>query len=271
MPRSRTPGQGSTSRDLEPHERVHYRDRFREARYAALADAEGFGAICFALEALGLRLLGKQAVLEQYKPKIAACAANSPVLTELPDRFPSRFKSFEALYRTVQTARNDAMHIGAYARHATEAAIELCIGLEEALMADVERTVGNVMVTSPMTVEPWQPVAHARQLMLMHSFSFLPVRLDASWWLVSELGLAKFLGVNGETKRANLGMTIQAAKTAGMELVELNDEADLLRADTPIADVLQRSKVQDGPMLWLVVDDKHPDHLAGVLSPFELM
>ena len=64
MPRSRTPGQGSTSRDLEPHERVHYRDRFREARYAALADAEGFGAICFALEALGLRLLGKQGVLE---------------------------------------------------------------------------------------------------------------------------------------------------------------------------------------------------------------
>lgn len=29
-------------------------------------------------------------------------------------------------------------------------------------MADVERTVGNVMVTSAMTVEKWQPVAHAR-------------------------------------------------------------------------------------------------------------
>ena len=27
MPRSRTPGQGSTSRDLEPHERVHYREQ----------------------------------------------------------------------------------------------------------------------------------------------------------------------------------------------------------------------------------------------------
>ena len=258
-------------RDLEPRERVHYRDRFREARYAALADAEGFEAICFALEALGIRLLGEQATLERYKPRIATCAQQSPVLTKLAADFPSRFKSFEALYRTVQTARNDAMHIGAYARHATEAAIELCIGLEEALMADVERTVGNVMVTSPMTVEPWQPVAHARQLMLMHSFSFLPVRIDASWWLVSELGLAKFLGVNGETKRAHLGMTIHAAKAAGMGMVELDDEDDLLRADMPIADVLQRSNVQDGPMLWLVVDDTHPDHLAGVLSPFELM
>jgi hypothetical protein len=56
-----------------------------------------------------------------------------------------------------------------------------------------------------------------------------------------------------------------------MEMVELNDEDDLLRARMPIADVLQRSNVQDGPMLWLVIDDQHPDHLAGVLSPFELM
>lgn len=271
MSRCRPTRQDLEFRELLPQECVHYRDRFREARYAALADAEGFGAVCFALESLGVRLLGEQATLDRYKRRIAARALKSPVLAELSTIHPSRFKSFEALFKTVQTARNDAMHIGAYARHATEAAIELCIGLEEALMADVERTVGNVMVTSPMTVEPWQTVAHARQLMLMHSFSFLPVRLDASWWLVSELGLAKFLGVNGETKRANLGMTIQAAKTAGMVLVELNDEDDLLRADTPIADVLQRSKVQDGPMLWLVVDDKHPDHLAGVLSPFELM
>jgi CBS domain-containing protein len=270
MPRSPTPGQGSTPRGLEPHERVHYRDRFREARYAALADAEGFGAICFALEALGLRLLGKQAVLEQYKPKIAACAANSPVLTELPERFPSRFKSFEALYRTVQTARNDAMHIGAYARHATEAAIELSIGLEEALMANFEKTVKDVMVTSPMTVQPWQPVAHARQLMLMHSFSFLPVRIGKSWWLVSEIGLAKFLGVIGDTKKARLAQTVQEAKAGGMELVKLRD-VDLLQEAMTIAAVLERAKVQKGPTLWLVVDDKHADHLAGVLSPFELM
>jgi len=268
MPRSRTPGQGSTPRDLEPHERVHYRDRFREARYAALADAEGFGAICFALEALGLRLLGKQWVLEQYKPKLADCAANSPTLTDLPERFPSTFKSFEALFKTVQTARNDAMHIGAYARHATEAAIELSIGLEEALMANFERKVKDVMVKSPMTVEPWQPVAQARQLMLMHSFSFLPVRIGRSWWLVSEIGLAKFL--NGDGKKDRLAQPIQDAKAAGMQLVRLR-EADLLHEDTKITEVLERAKVQKGPTLWLVIDKQHPDHLAGVLSPFELM
>lgn len=257
-------------RRLEPTECVHYRDQFRAARYAALADAEGFGAICFALEALGLRLLGKQATLERYKARIGGYASQSPVLSCLATTTPSRFKSFEALYRTVQTARNDSMHIGAYARHATEAAIELCIGLEEALMAEVERTVGNVMVASPVTVAHWQLVAHARQLMLMHSFSFLPVRLDTSWWLISELGLAKFLSANGETKKARLGLSIQEAKAADMAMIELSDD-DLLRATMTIEDVLRKSQVKDGPMLWLVVDEKHPDHLAGVLSPFELM
>ena len=56
-----------------------------------------------------------------------------------------------------------------------------------------------------------------------------------------------------------------------MEMVELDDNDDLLEASMTIADVLEKSKVQNGPMLWLVVDKNHPNHLAGVLSPFELM
>ena len=257
-------------RELSPEECLHYRDRFREARYAALADAEGFGAICFAVESLGLRLLGEEATLERYKQRIADRARKSTVFTQMATSHPWRFKSFEALFKTVQTARNDAMHIGAYARHATEAAIELCIGLEEALMADVERTVGSVMVASPIIVEEWQPVAQARQLMLMHSFSFLPVRVGEAWMLVSELGLAKFLGVNSETKRARLGHTVERAINEGMEMVEVH-EGSLLRVGTSITTVLQSAQVQSGPMLWLVVDDARPKHLMGVLSPFELM
>lgn len=270
MSRSRTSNSKPEFRDLSWEECVYYRDRFREARYSALADAEGFSTICFALESLGLRLLGEQATLERYKPRIADHARKSTVLTTLAADLPSRFKSFDALFRIVQTARNDAMHIGAYARHATEAAIELCIGLEEALMADVERTVGNLMVASPVILKQWQPVAHARQLMLMHSFSFLPVRIKKSWFLVSELGLAKYLGADAATKKARLGETIESAQAAGMELLQFRNE-DLLREDMLVANVLERSQVQDGPMLWLVVDDVHSEHLAGVLSPFELM
>lgn len=258
---------------LNIHERLYYRDRLREARYAALADAEGFGEICFALEALGLRVHGKQEALGKYREKIEKFARDSTALTHLVQALPSRFKSFRALFDIVLAARNDAMHTGAYARHATAAAIELCIGLEEGLMADPEgndvaRTVGNLMVTSPMTVEPWQAVAHARQLMLMHSFSFLPVRLGTSWRLLSELGLAKYL--NGGERKTRLCESIESASGNGLELVFIEDAA-LLRPDMLVTDVLQKAQVQEGPMLWLVVEDRHPERLCGILTPFELM
>lgn len=257
--------------DLQPRERLFYRDRLRAARYAALADAEGFEAICFALEALGLRLHGRQEALGSYKDEIALQATRALVFAELPRAFPLRFKSFVALFSIVLDARNDAMHTGSYARHATQAAIELCIGLEEALMAGVERTVENLMVSSPVTVESWQPVAHARQLMLMHSFSFLPVRLDGSWCLVSELGLAMYLNnVTRDTRKIRLCESIETAWRNDMKVVKIARK-DLLTAQMQVASVLARARVQDGPMLWLVVDEHRPDHLAGVLSPFELM
>jgi CBS domain-containing protein len=257
-------------RALEDMERLHYRDQLRAARYAALADAEGFGEICFALEALGLRLLGQQGDLGAYEERIGIHALKSPQFNELARKVPSRFKTFDALYRTVRVARNDAMHIGSYARHATEAAIELCIGLEEALMVDVKPTVGSVMVNSPVIVEDWHPVAHARQLMLMHSFSFLPVRLDGKWCLISELGLARFLNVGREMKVARLGLTIADAVNTGLEPVPIGD-GQLLTTKMHVHDVLANARVKDGPMLWLVVDDSRSDRLAGVLSPFELM
>ena len=57
MPTKRSP---PTMRALEDMERLHYRDQFRAARYAALADAEGFGEICFALEARGFDCLASR-------------------------------------------------------------------------------------------------------------------------------------------------------------------------------------------------------------------
>ena len=253
---------------LEPNERLFYRNRLRDARYAALADAEGFGAICFALEALGLRLLGEKGALGSYMDGIKNLARSSPTLNELTTPFPSKFKPFDALYAIVRTARNDAMHTGAYARHATREAIELCIGLEDALMSGVAQTVGNLMVSTAIAVEPWQPVAHARQLMLMHSFSFLPVRLGDAWHLVSELGLAKYLREG--SKKLRLAEPIETAHRSGMQLVTVGPN-ELLRPSMQVAAVLAAAPVQQGPLLWLVVDEHRQEHLAGVLSPFELM
>lgn len=252
---------------LQWQERLHYRDRLRTARYAALADAEAFSEICFAIEAIGLRLLGNEGTLGRYFQPVRDLAAESVALRELPALFPQLFSRFDALYRTAQVARNDAMHSGVYARHVTIAAIELCIGLEEALMTEQQArtTVKDYMVRSPVIVQPWQPVAYARQLMLMHSFSFLPVQLDG-WKLVPEASMAKFLHRNGEKKTA-LAMSIQDAFHLADRALELVD-AHVVSPEHDVSALLAAADVHR-PTLWLV-EDGHGG-LAGVLSPFELM
>lgn len=259
-------------KELNADERLYYRDELRSARYAALADLEGFHEICFALESLGLRLHGRKADLGTYRRRLKQFSKDSVVLSELTQHFPSTFTQFDALFDLVRTARNDAMHTGVYARHATAAAIELCIGLEEAVMKETQmarRLVEDYMVKSPVIVQSWQPVAHARQLMLTHSFSFLPVEVDG-WKLVSETCMAHY--IQSVPKRSEklvdlLAFSIHAAQDRGLRLIDaqvvgLKDEVHSL------LDELTRDKDIES-RLWLVVDDAK--HLCGVLSPFELM
>ena len=103
-------------------ESLYHRDQLRAARYAALADAEAFREICFAIEALGFRLLGRQADLGAYEPKLRELGKKSVVLTEMSQCHPGTFSNFSSLFYLMRNARNDAMHTGAYARHATAAA-----------------------------------------------------------------------------------------------------------------------------------------------------
>lgn len=157
------------------------------------------------------------------------------------------------------------MHTGVYARHATSGAIELCIGLEEAVMAEQQNpriTVADFMVKAPMTVMTWQPVAHARQLMLMHSFSYLPVLLG-SWKLLPELSMAKFL--RHASRKRRMANSIEDAVNDGLELVD----AIVVEATAKVEDLLNTGNNIHAPMLWLV-QDRNGD-MCGVPSPFELM
>ena len=81
---------------LSSEERIFYRDRLRAARYSALADAEGFQQTCYALEALGRRLLGQEAALDKYKDPIREIAMTAPSLSSLPVSHPMFFTRFDA-------------------------------------------------------------------------------------------------------------------------------------------------------------------------------
>ncbi len=127
----------------------------------------------------------------------------------------------------------------------------------------IRQSVSDFMVKSPITVAPWQPVAHARQLMLMYSFSYLPVYID-KWLLVPEVSMARFLHRNPNRKKL-LATPIQEAAASGLDLVV----ATVVTPTTLVTDLLRVKDKGVSPMLWLVQDDNN--HLCGLLSPFELM
>lgn len=260
--------------DLTPEERVHYRDRLRTARYSALADAEGFSEICFVVEALGMRMLKQQATLGDYKGNLVALAGNIRVMKTLANDYPGCFSQFHALCETLNKARNDAMHTGAYARHATYAAIELCIHLEEAVMAGpamdpqedlCSMKVRDLMVKEVVSLQGWHPVAYARKLMLMHSFSFLPVWIENDWKLVSEMSVASFLR-NERKKRLAMPICEAVGQNEPLSL----EKALQIRPDQKINDLYSAS-FTNSARLWLVTESDTPDRLLGVLSPFELL
>lgn len=258
----------NTSSKLLPAERTAFRDRLRAARYAALADAEGFHEVCYAVEALGMRLHGSESTIYGYWPSLGELARFSPLFASLPIQFPAFFTRFDALYETLRRARNDAMHSGSYARHATTAAVELCIGLEEALMnaADAKSTVADYMVKAPVSVEHWQPIAHARQLMLAHSFSFLPIFHGGRWKLLSELAVVRYLHpMKRVHKEAALAQSISVAVDNGLTLLT----AKKVKPTHSVSALIASSVARPTPTLWLVVESRN--RLTGVLSPFELM
>lgn len=260
------------STGLSPEQRVFFRDLLREARYAALADAEGFQQMCFAIEALGKHLKPEGNGLGPRREALHTLASQSKLLPAT-DECDRAIKSFDALFVALKDARNDAMHTGAYARHVAADAVALCLILEDALMVQgkseeqVKRlTVGDFMVSTPVVVHHWQTVEHARQLMLLNSFSYLPIWHEKKWWLISDIAMAKYLRPEWPAKD-RLKKTLGDARQGEDCLLFASTKP--VWQSTPVSELLVGRR-QSG--LWLVRKKGYPvDHLVGVLSPSELM
>jgi hypothetical protein len=268
---SQSNGSAAKEKDDLPHEqRLFFRDRLREARYAALADAEGFQQMCFAIEELGKRLNPKGNGLGSYQRALQELASMSALLPR-PGGCERAMKSFDALFIGLREARNDVMHTGAYARHVAADAVTLCLVLEDALMVEKKseelgkrETVGDFMVSTPVVVQPWQTVEHARHVMLLNSFSYLPIWREGKWWLISDIAVAKYLRPRWPAK-SQLTNTLEEAKKDGLHFVEVTP----VQKNNGVASLLDKA---DPPGLWLVIEASNPpSRLVGVLSPFELM
>lgn len=247
---------------LSDTERIHYRDLLREARYGALADAEGFQQMCFAIEALGKRFNLRAEGLGTCHNRLRDLVYEAGLL-DSQGEVAGVTKRFDALFIALREARNDIAHTGAYARHVAADAVALCLVLEDALM-HLRNTVADFMVSAPIIIQPWQSIGFARQLMLLNSFSNLPVWHQKKWWLLSDIAVAKYLRPDWPA-RQRMRETIEDANKKVNLLVEVSP----INAMSPI-DVLLKDP--EPPGIWLVIEKGYPEgHLVGVLSPFELM
>ena len=256
---------------LDGQEWLFFRDRLREARYGALADAEGFQQMCFAFEALGARLRIDSGTLEKYQRFLGELVQQSK---------PVGYQDFDILYEAVKQARNDVMHTGAYARNAAVSAVQLSLLIEDAILSKLEKlkeatmarkTVGDFMVRSPVTAERWHTVGHVRRQMLLHSFSYLPIFWKDKWHLISDMAMASML-----QQLSNPERNLLAAKRIEEVLCDQAPELKLQPAVTVAAncEVGLLLICDQNPGLWLVVNSVKDDglnELVGVLSPFELM
>lgn len=250
---------------MDREQRVYFRDMLRDARAAALADAEGFQEILFAVERLGSLLLRRQGDLGKYE---------RPILTFLFENGVARREGLDnhvhsdvtTLYGLVRAARNSALHQGAFARQLTAHATELAITIESALTHSMS-TISDYAVHHPVVASSWQPVSFVRQTMLASSFSFLPINVGTDsgrdWQLISDLALASYLRKPGPAPIRN-----RLQKIVG-DLIRSGDISVVspytCAASTDINDAL--SQCQGLPILVVAPSGD----LIGIATTFDLL
>lgn len=243
---------------LTREQRRFFRDQLRDARAAALLDAEGFQPIVAALERLGSALCPICKNLGEYRKELLLVAHEAKPASALDDD-RSTGTPPEVLLSVVKNGRNDAVHQGAHARHLVRHCVELALVIEEGLMADF-RCVADFMVRDPACAQPWQQVAIARQIMLTSSFSNLPISLTGEWKLLSDYAIASYMSRSANPREA-LRMRIEEVFESGALTL---DPAVVLKPDVTIEVAVRDSAGR--PVL--VVND---GQLLGIATPFDFL
>ena len=269
---------------MDPQVALYFRNEFREARATALKDAEGYQQILFVLERLGAYLLGggcyekhehseESKGLDAYKEcLIALVKKHHPLEKHRGKRWTCVYRdshtAFGSLYEMVMHGRNDALHQGAFARTLTLHLVEVALFLEDTLMAITGRSIKDYMVQNPVCAYAWQPVSFVRQMMLVNSFSYIPVYMnkkateEKAWHIIADYHITEYLQSADSDGRGKL-----LAKSIEQAIGSTIAEAITCRPDDTVKDVLKRIKGE--PIL--VVKSDNCEELLGTATAFDLM
>ena len=242
---------------------LELRKRLQKARYQVLEDGENWLGIAQAIEAVGKAIAKKdkyrsglgnlkkelQQLVKDYHP---TTGQGQYEVEEGP--FESTFGN---LLKEVKEARNDEAHTGVAARSATRIAIVVGIYLEDTLMAasGAEKDGVKAYIQEQVVrAHTWQRLGECRRQILIHSFSYLPLKIKNKWKMLSDADLAEYLAVKGpdgrkETveeaikNRLNVEDAVEVKPTyckwkalkkmKGKAAVVLNKEKELLGIITP--------------------------------------
>lgn len=255
---------------------IYYRDKFRAARYQALLNAENFAPLLFVLESFGTYLAriceSDDQSLDKLKKYLKAFISDSPYLHKIPNKFPVYHCEFDFLYEFVRDTRNEFAHQGVYARQKTRFILELCL-IFESKLNELQMKASNYAVSGVTTTELWQPLSLIKKEMLINSYSYLPVKTDKGWELISDYNLADYLK-GSKTKRAEkesqtLKEALNEDKYGKLETVK----ADVVSPSTDISKI----KLSSTQPILVVGKAEDPEtgemieRLHGLYTGFDLL
>ncbi|WP_144011995.1 CBS domain-containing protein [Deinococcus sp. LM3] len=236
---------------LEEEEASYFLRVLRDARYAALADAENFRSVCFALEELGMRLRGENLrSLRKYK-------------TILQDIVPTKLKNeYSEIFDLVVSARNEAAHRGIFARNLASKSIRLSIIVEAGLQSMTTK-VKHIMSQNVIFAEKFYSLAKVREIMLENSFSYVPISLEDKYYLIPDFLIAQLWHDKKSTDKLKYNTKID----------DILDKKDLLKPIELLSNAKKSAALN--PLLQapaLVFNGTHAERVVvGILSPFDLL
>ena len=249
---------------------LHLRKNLQKARYRVLEDGENWLVIVQEVEAVG------KAVSKSPKPVYGLEKLKEPLQCFVREYHPTvsqeeeDFENFKDLLEEVQRVRNDEAHTGAAARAAAKIATTVGIYLEDTLMAasGAGDNVKAYIQKEVVQVYTWQRLEECRRLMLMHSFSYLPIKTGKDWELLTDVNLAEYLAsAKCDRKRKKLMWETVAGAIKKQEVrLKLKPANEVKQTDSKACAL----KKMNGKAAIVTAGDKDKD-LVGIITPFDLL
>ena len=121
--------------------------------------------------------------------------------------------------------------------------------------------IGDYMARNPVCAHSWQPISFIRQTMLENSFSHLPFRMNANWYVISDIDIAKFRWESDGNHRMKEPLDCVVDKIELMLATPVPPGATVHQAS-------ESAKCNGWPIL---VANEDVEELLGIVTPYDLM